>query len=555
MQFAMDDSFKTVARMKVIGVGGAGGNAINRMVQSGLEGVEFIAINTDAMALDNNLAHVRLQIGERVTGGLGVGADPSVGLLAIEEDREKVKSHLEGADMVFITAGMGGGTGTGAAPIVAQIARELGILTVAVVTKPFTFEGPVRERNAQAGLEALRSVVDTIIVIPNQKLLSIIDRNTTFRDAFRIADEVLTSATRGISDIILKHGDIQVDFNDVKTIMRQGGDALMGSGVGRGENRAIEAAERAIRSPLLDDVSISGATGVLVNISGGEDLGMLEINDAMNHIYQAIGLESNPNIIFGTVITPELKEELRVTVIATGFGQSSAVKYAMQNQTLLNFPDRKNTRTNEYRQTEFRGPEFRSPEYRSPDFNPSNLYTNQQPGQATSMPRADIPAFSSDVNRTEGFTSRMDIPERPRFDSYSSALSDTRERSVLPPVPNSAPYYTSTPENSEFPQPNNFEESRNLQAPSKRITNRMESVNAPMQRMDSLDTQALRQELRERGTLFNDDIREDVDAGNSEKSRRTTTSFSTGSASEGRYREAEVDVDYETPAFLRYQGD
>lgn len=320
MHFAMDDSFSTKARMKVIGLGGAGGNALNRMVQSGLEGVEFIAINTDAMALDNNLAHVRIQIGEKITGGLGAGANPQVGMEAMEEDRDKVRNNLEGADMVFITAGMGGGTGTGSAPVVAQIARELGILTVGVVTKPFLFEGPVREKNAMLGLEALRNVVDTIIVIPNQKLLSIIDRTTTFRDAFRIADEVLTSATRGISDIVLKHGDIQVDFADVKAVMSQGGDALMGSGRGKGENRAITAADGAIHSPLLDNISIAGASGVLVNITAGEDLGMLEVEDSMNYIYDAIGKESNSNIIWGTVINPEIKDEIRITVIATGFG-------------------------------------------------------------------------------------------------------------------------------------------------------------------------------------------------------------------------------------------
>jgi len=310
-----------VAQMKVIGVGGAGGNAVNRMVQSGLDGVEFIAINTDAMALDNNMADLRLQIGEKITGGLGAGANPRIGMEAMEEDRDKVKAQLEGCDMVFITAGMGGGTGTGAAPVVAEIARELGILTVGVVTKPFAFEGPVRERNCKTGLEALRKVVDTIIVIPNQKLLSIIEKTTTFREAFKLADDILTSATRGISDIILRHGDIQVDFADVKAIMSHGGDALMGSGSAVGENRAIEAADKAIHSPLLEDISISGATGVLVNIAGGEDMSMMEINDAMNFIYEAVGDESNANIIFDTVINPDAGDEVQITVIATGFSK------------------------------------------------------------------------------------------------------------------------------------------------------------------------------------------------------------------------------------------
>ena len=323
MQFAIDDTFNTVAKMKVVGVGGAGGNAVNRMVQTGLEGVEFIALNTDAMALDNNMAHVRLQIGEKITGGLGAGANPKIGMEAMDADRDKLRSHIEGSDMVFITAGMGGGTGTGAAPVVAEIAREMNILTVGVVTKPFIFEGPIREKNAKIGLDAFKKIVDTIIVIPNQKLLSIIERTTTFRDAFKLADEVLSSATRGISEIILKHGDIQVDFADVKAIMCQGGEAMMGSGTGVGENRALEAAEKAIHSPLLDDISITGATGVLVNITGGEDLGMLETHDAMNFIHEAVGVKSNANIIFGTVINPQLKDEVSITVIATGFGNSA----------------------------------------------------------------------------------------------------------------------------------------------------------------------------------------------------------------------------------------
>ncbi len=317
----MDDTFNTVAKMKVIGIGGAGGNAVNRMVQSGLEGIEFISVNTDAMALDNNLAGTRIQIGDDLTGGLGAGANPKIGMEAMQADRDKIKAELEGSDIIFITAGMGGGTGTGAAPVVAEVARELGILSVGVVTSPFGFEGPIRARNAKAGLEALRNIVDTIIVIPNEKLLSVIEKNTTFREAFKMADEVLTSATRGISDIILKNGDIQVDFADVKSIMSQGGDALMGTGIAKGENRAIQAADIAIHSPLLEEVSIVGATEVLVNITGGENLGMLEIKDAMDFIYEAVGNDTSVNIIFGTVVNPELKDEVAITVIATGFGR------------------------------------------------------------------------------------------------------------------------------------------------------------------------------------------------------------------------------------------
>ena len=320
MVFAFDDTVKTVARLKVVGVGGAGGNAINRMVASGLQGVEFIAVNTDAMALEHNRADVKIQIGQKLTAGLGAGANPQVGMMSMQEDRERVRAQLEGADMVFIAAGMGGGTGTGAAPVVAEIAREMGILTVAVVTKPFLWEGPVRDKNASSGLDSLRKSVDTVIVVPNQKLLSVVNKSTPLREAFKMADDILSSATKGISEIILKHGDIQVDFADVRAIMSQGGDALMGTGSASGENRASVAADRAIHSPLLDNVSIGGATGVLVNITGGEDLGIMEVSDAMNFIYEAVGTETHTNIIFGTVIHPDYKDEISITVIATGFG-------------------------------------------------------------------------------------------------------------------------------------------------------------------------------------------------------------------------------------------
>jgi cell division protein FtsZ len=326
MVFSFDDSVKTVAKLKVVGVGGAGGNAINRMVTSGLQGVEFITVNTDAMALEHSRADVKIQIGTKLTGGLGAGANPNVGNMSMQEDRERVRAQLEGADMVFIAAGMGGGTGTGAAPVVAEIAREMGILTVAVVTKPFLWEGPVRDKNAAGGLDALRKNVDTVIVVPNQKLLSVVSKSTPLREAFKMADDILSSATRGISEIILKHGDIQVDFADVRAIMSQGGDALMGTGHASGENRATIAADRAIHSPLLDNVSIAGATGVLVNITGGEDLGIMEVNDAMNFIYEAVGTDTHTNIIFGTVINPEFKDEIAITVIATGFGQQHQPK-------------------------------------------------------------------------------------------------------------------------------------------------------------------------------------------------------------------------------------
>jgi len=308
------------ARIKVVGVGGSGGNAINRMIEAGLTNVEFISINTDAQALDGNKASQKIQIGARLTKGLGAGADPEIGRRAIEEDREKVSEYLQDADMIFVTAGMGGGTGTGAAPIVAELARENGALTVATITKPFDFEARKRMNRAQAGILELKSRVDTLIVIPNQRLIEIADKDTLLTDAFLMADEVLMHATRGISDLITIPGLINCDFADVKTVMKEMGDALMGTGACTGEDRAAEAAHQAISSPLLENVSITGARGVLINITGGSDLKLHEVNQATSIISEAAG--SDANIIFGAVINPELKGELRITVIATGFGNT-----------------------------------------------------------------------------------------------------------------------------------------------------------------------------------------------------------------------------------------
>jgi cell division protein FtsZ len=324
--YTIDENFDAKAKMKVVGVGGAGGNAVNRMVTAGLLGVEFIAINTDAMALDNNQASKRVQIGEKITKGLGAGANPEIGKIAMEEDREKVAALLEGADMVFITAGMGGGTGTGAAPIVAEIARQMDILTVAIVTRPFLFEGKVRDRNAKKGIDDLRKSVDTIIVIPNQKLLSIVDRTTSLIDAFKIADDVLYQATKGISDLISVHGLVNLDFADVKTIMREMGDALMGTGYSEGENRAVTAADSAIHSPMLDDISIVGAKGILINITGGDDMTLYDVNDATQSIYDAVGENGETNIIFGAVTDSSMTGKIRVTVIATGFNEEKIGK-------------------------------------------------------------------------------------------------------------------------------------------------------------------------------------------------------------------------------------
>jgi cell division protein FtsZ len=318
IEFVPDDG--TNAKIKVVGVGGSGGNAVNRMIEAGLANVEFISINTDLQALDGNKAGTKIQIGGRLTKGLGAGADSDIGRRAAEEDRDRLAEAMAGADMIFVTAGMGGGTGTGAAPIVAEIAKEQGALTVATVTKPFDFEGRKRMNRAQGGIVELKSRVDTLIVIPNQRLIEIADKDTLLTEAFLMADEVLLHATRGISDLITVRGLINCDFADVKTIMKEMGDALMGTGSCSGEDRAHEAAHQAISSPLLENVSITGAKGVLINICGGADMTLHEVNTATSIISEAAG--SDANIIFGAVIDPEIKGEIRVTVIATGFGKS-----------------------------------------------------------------------------------------------------------------------------------------------------------------------------------------------------------------------------------------
>jgi cell division protein FtsZ len=332
MVFTLDEKFDTVAKMKVIGVGGAGGNAVNRMIAEGLTGVEFISVNTDVMAIDNNRATHRIQIGERITKGLGAGANPDIGKIAMEEDKERIAELIEGADMVFITAGMGGGTGTGGTPVVAEVAKEMNILTVAIVTRPFLFEGKIRDRNARDGISELRKSVDTIIIIQNQKLLSIVDRDTPLIDAFKTADEVLHNATKGISDLISVHGLVNLDFADVKTIMRGMGDAIMGSGTGEGENRAALAADAAIHSPMLDDVSIAGAKGILINITGGNDLTLYDVGDATQAVYDAVGEGEDANIIFGAVNDPEMEGKIQVTIIATGFNENGAVQGNKENK-------------------------------------------------------------------------------------------------------------------------------------------------------------------------------------------------------------------------------
>mgnify|MGYP001615764253 CR=1 FL=1 len=326
LRLRLDEDGELTARIKVIGVGGGGGNAVNGMVGKGLDGVEFIVANTDLQALRANKAPVKLQIGSKLTKGLGAGADPNVGRSAALEDTERIIAALDGADMVFVTTGLGGGTGTGAAPVIASLAAELGALTIAVVTKPFKFEGKKRQMQAERGLEALKECVDTIITIPNERLLTIIDRTTPLTEAFATADEVLRQAIQGISDLILVPGLINLDFADVKTIMAGMGLAMMGTGVAEGQDRAVEAARRAISSPLLEGASVNGARGVIINITGGPDLSLVEISEASTIVQEAADEEAN--IIFGAVVDPALTGKVKITVIATGFGPQAGHRTA-----------------------------------------------------------------------------------------------------------------------------------------------------------------------------------------------------------------------------------
>jgi len=312
-----EDEIQNHARLKVVGVGGGGGNAINTMIASGLDGVDFIAANTDLQALDSNLAPLKIQLGANLTKGLGAGANPERGREAAMEDTAKIAEVLTGADMVFVTAGMGGGTGTGGAPIIAQVAKEAGALTVGVVTKPFPFEGKNRMRQASSGIEELQRAVDTLIIIPNERLLQVAGQATTMLDAFRRVDDVLLNAVQGISDLIIIHGFINVDFADVRTVMSDMGRALMGTGYAAGDRKALEAAQQAISSPLLEDATIAGATGILINITGGPDLTLSEIHEAASLIQEAA--HEDANIIFGSVVDANMEDQVRITVIATGF--------------------------------------------------------------------------------------------------------------------------------------------------------------------------------------------------------------------------------------------
>ena len=369
-----EESASQMATIKVIGVGGGGGNALNTMMRYGLKGVEFIAANTDAQALKHNLAPTKIQLGAEVTRGLGCGANPDRGRASALEARERLREVLEGADMVFVTAGMGGGTGTGAAPIVAEVAREIGALTVGVVTKPFMFEGKVRSKHGERGLEELHQVVDTLITIPNQRLLALAGKGTGIKDAFTLADDVLLNAVRGISDLITIHGLINLDFADVRTVMNEAGVAMMGTGVGTGDSRAVDAAQSAISSPLLEDLSIEGARGVLINITGSDSMTLFEVNEASTLVQEAA--HEDANIIFGAVIDETMgDDEVRVTVIATGLeGQESRTRPPRGRKT---FED-----------------EVRAPQ------RPQDNVTSLRREAAANAARAAAPAEAADVQQT-----------------------------------------------------------------------------------------------------------------------------------------------------------
>lgn len=337
-RFSFAEDLIGYANIKVVGVGGGGGNAVNRMIEARLRGVEFIAINTDAQVLDQNKAEKKVQIGSDITGGLGAGANPEVGQRAVEESRQAVAEAIGKPNLVFITAGMGGGTGTGASPAVAEIARAADALTVAIVTKPFIFEGRKRIQRAEQGLAELKARVDTLITIPNERLLQVVDKRAPLSQAFATADEVLHQATKGISDLINVPGLINCDFADVRTVMLERGDALMGTGYGKGEEKAVDAARGAISSPLLENVSISGAKGVLINVTGGEDMSLFDVNTATSLIYEAAG--DDANIIFGAVVDPEMNDQMRVTVIATGFGQGVELIRKVEKEVVESKPGR-----------------------------------------------------------------------------------------------------------------------------------------------------------------------------------------------------------------------
>ena len=387
MLFEFDSLSEQKANLKVVGVGGAGGNAVNRMITSGMQGVDFIAINTDAQDLENNPAEHKIQIGKNLTKGLGAGANSNVGKNAVEADSEVIYNLLEGADMAFITGGMGGGTGTGAAPVVSQISRELGILTVGIVTIPFKFEGPKRYNRALEGIAEMKKSCDTLIAIPNQKLLSVVDKSTTLPEAFQMADGILHQAAKGISDLINVHGMINLDFADVETIMKNMGEAIMGTGIAQGEERAALAAQQAISSPLLDNASIAGAQGVLVNITGGENITLHEIDEATSIILEEAG--ESANIIVGAVIDPNMKENIQVTVISTGFN-------TMNMETEINKKVEKSIPTRELQELEnkpLHAQKEESPVESNEEDKNRMVFDDTQESPAIYEKRLEVPAF------------------------------------------------------------------------------------------------------------------------------------------------------------------
>ena len=382
MTFRIEEPPVQNARMKVIGVGGGGGNAVNRMIEEHLVGVEFVSVNTDSQALVSNKADLKVQIGKKLTRGLGAGARPEIGRQAIEENRDEVLEAMQGSDLVFVTCGMGGGTGTGAAPMIAQMARDIGALTVGIVTKPFLFEGKKRMKQAETGIMEMRQHVDTMIVVPNERLLAVVGKGILFQDALKKADEVLLQATHGIAGLITATGMINVDFADVRTVMQNGGSALMGTGHGRGENRALEAAQCAISSPLLDNVSIAGASGALIHIIGG-DLTMDEVTQMAEIVHDAVG--DDAEIIFGATIDQSMKGEVRVTVIATGFDRAVTGDLPMTSSAgrtqagVLPFPQPRRTVAS-------------APAVVPPTAPPPKVQTTSRPG-VPEVPDMEIPTF------------------------------------------------------------------------------------------------------------------------------------------------------------------
>jgi cell division protein FtsZ len=395
LRLTLDTEVRAGARIKVVGVGGGGSNAVNRMVRTGLSGVEFVVANTDLQALQQSPASTKIQIGGKLTKGLGAGADPNVGRNAALEDTDKLIEVLDGADMVFVTTGLGGGTGTGAAPVIASLATELGALTIAVVTKPFKFEGKRRGSQAERGLAELRDCVDTVITIPNERLLATIDRRTPLPEAFAAADDILRQAIQGISDLILVPGLINLDFADVKTIMSGMGFAIMGTGIAEGEDRAMEAANRAISSPLLEDASVRGARGVIINVTGGTDISLTEVSEASSIIQEAAHEEAN--IIFGAVVDPTMSGSIKITVIATGFDRPEVAQRGVPSRTPVEL-------------NHYQNAVWQEPTAEPAAVNTGRVGIIRRP--VVELPSTSIPAFSLDDHMATGTgdSSPLDVP-------------------------------------------------------------------------------------------------------------------------------------------------